>query len=114
MDYQWNVFWAELDPVKGSEQGGTRPVLVVSNEDINQALPIVAILSITSLKAGRKIYPVEVLLKSSDTGLSQDSIAMAHQIRVISKERLGSMCGSIQSEELKEKIRGVMRLYLGV
>ncbi|MHB1393062.1 MAG: type II toxin-antitoxin system PemK/MazF family toxin, partial [Clostridia bacterium] len=48
--YQWGVFWADLDPAKGSEQAGKRPVLVVSVEEVNQVLPIVTILSVTSVK----------------------------------------------------------------
>jgi len=112
MSYQWNIFWANLDPARGSEQAGKRPVLVISIEEVNQALPIVTVLTITSMKAGRKIYPIEVLVKAVETGLPQDSIVMTHQIRVISKDRLGDSCGSIQSEALKEKIKETVRLYL--
>ena len=60
--FRWSVFLANLDPVIGSEQSKTRPVLVVSEEDINQILPVVNVLPITSRKAGRKIYPNEVLI----------------------------------------------------
>ena len=112
MSYQWNIFWANLDPARGSEQAGKRPVLVISIEEVNQALPIVTVLSITSMKAGRKIYPIEVLIKAVETGLPQDSIVMTHQIRAISKDRLGDSCGSIKSEALKEKIKETVRLYL--
>ncbi|HCT35455.1 MAG TPA: type II toxin-antitoxin system PemK/MazF family toxin [Firmicutes bacterium] len=114
MDYQWNMFWANLNPARGSEQAGMGPVLVISTEEVNQALPIVAVLSITSWKPGRKIYPVEVLAKAADTGLLQDSIVMAHQVRAISKDRLGEICGSIKSEELKNSIQGAVKLYLGL
>ena len=55
--FQWNIFLANLDPVIGSEQGKTRPVLVISEERINQLLPVVNVLPITSRKAGRTIYP---------------------------------------------------------
>ncbi len=112
MNYQWNIFWANLDPSKGSEQAGRRPVLVISLEEVNQALPIVTVLSITSRKSGRKIYPIEVFIKASDSGLSQDSIVMAHQLKAISKDRLGEICGSIKSEELKKKIKEAVKLYL--
>lgn len=110
--YQWGVFWANLDPSKGSEQAGKRPVLVVSSEEVNQALPIVTIVSLTSKKPERKVYPIEVLLSSKDTGLPKDSIAMAHQIRTIAKQRLGDKCGSINDENLRNKIRNAVKVYL--
>jgi mRNA interferase MazF len=110
--YQWNIFWADLDPAKGSEQAGKRPVLVISAEEANLVLPIVAIMAITSLKEGRRIYPIEVLLSANDTGLSKDSIAMAHQIRAISKDRLGDKCGEIKDNSVREQIREAMRVYL--
>ncbi|HHV64896.1 MAG TPA: type II toxin-antitoxin system PemK/MazF family toxin [Peptococcaceae bacterium] len=112
VEYQWGIFWADLEPTKGSEQAGVRPVLVVSSEIMNEALPIVSILALTSLKKGRKIYPIEVLLSSEATGLPQDSIAMAHQIRAISKERLKDKVGYLNSDELKEKVKTAIRTYL--
>ena len=112
MDYQWNIFWADLNPVKGSEQAGKRPVLVISEEAVNQALPIVTIVCLTSLKSGRKVYPIEVLLDQKETNLPQQSIVMAHQIRSISKERLAEKCGSIENEDLKDKIKKAIKLYL--
>ena len=112
MQYQWGIFQANLNPSKGSEQAGIRPVLVVSSEGINQVLPIVTILSVTSLKPGRKVYPTEVLLDSESSGLKKDSLAMAHQIRAISKERIGERIGGIGSDEQKDKIRAAMKVYL--
>jgi mRNA interferase MazF len=55
MIYQWNIFWADLNPIKGSEQSGRRPVLVISEEVVNQVLPIVTVVCLTSFKDGRKI-----------------------------------------------------------
>jgi len=110
--YQWGIYWADLYPTKGSEQAGTRPVLVVSAEEVNQPLPIVTVLSLTSAKPGRKVYPVEVYLSSKVTGLPQDSIAMAHQIRAIAKERLKERCGVINSEDIKEQVRKAIKIYL--
>ena len=51
-----------MDPVNGSEQAEVRPVLVISAEEVNKALPVVTIVSLTSVKPGRKVYPIEVLL----------------------------------------------------
>lgn len=110
--FQWGVFWADLDPTKGSEQSGVRPVLVISAEEVNNALPVVTVISLTSFKPGRKVYPIEVLLSSESTGLPKDSIAMAHQIRAISKERLREKCGEISSDEIRTKIKDSIRIYL--
>ena len=112
VDYQWGIFWTDLDPSKGSEQAGKRPVLVVSIEEVNQVLPIVTILSVTSVKPGRKIYPTEVFLSVKDSGLSKDSIVMSHQIRAISKERLNGKCGYISDENIKEQVRNIIKKYL--
>lgn len=111
-NYQWCIFWADLNPTKGSEQSGFRPVLVISSEEANQVLPVVTIMSITSYKKERKVYSIEALLESSKTGLPKDSIAMAHQIRTISKERLEEKCGEIKSESVKHTINNAIRKYL--
>ncbi len=112
MNYQWNIFWANLNPIKGSEQAGVRPVLVISEEAVNQALPIVTIVCLTSYKQGRKIYPIEVLLEPMDSQLPNSSIVMPHQMRSIAKERLSEKCGFVQHEEIKEKIKKAIKLYL--
>jgi len=111
-EMQWKIYWASLDPVRESEQAGTRPVIVISPEEINVFLPIVAVIPLTSLKAGRRIYPTEALLLKSVTGLEKDSIAMSHQIRVISKARLLKQCGVIDSEDIKNTIRSIVKLFL--
>jgi len=112
VNYQWGIFWADLNPSKGSEQAGQRPVLVISADEANQVLPIITILSLTSMKQDRNIYPTETYLKVKDTGLSKDSIAMAHQIRAISKERLGKKCGTIKDQQLQTEIRNSLKIYL--
>jgi mRNA interferase MazF len=114
VNYQWNIFWADLDPSRGSEQAGRRPVLVISAEQANQSLPIVTVLSITSVKPGRKVYPVETFLGASLSGLPKDSIAMAHQIRAISKDRLGDKCGGIEDEGIKGEIQAAIKIYLDI
>ena len=61
--YQWSIFLASLDPTTGSEQAGRRPVLVISRERLNQVLPVVNALPLTSRKSPQRIiYPNEVLL----------------------------------------------------
>ena len=83
MNYRWNVFMADLNPVIGSEQGFTRPVLVISEERINQILPVVNVLPITSRKSGRVVYPNEVLLNAGTAGLRVESLLLCHQIRTL-------------------------------
>jgi mRNA interferase MazF len=114
VEYQWGIFWANLNPVKGSEQAGKRPVLIISAEEVNQVLPVVTVIALTSVKEDRKIYPTEVFLSASDTGLPKDSIAMAHQIRSVAKERLQQKSGHITSIEVREKIKIIIRLYLDI
>jgi len=89
--FQWAVMEAILDPVAGAEQKGTRPVLIVSNEEFNQVMPNVTVLPLTSTK--RRLYPSEVLLPQGKAGQPLDSIIMAHQIRTISKQRLKGLLG---------------------
>jgi mRNA interferase MazF len=84
--YQWHIFMASLDPVTGSEQAGTRPVLVISRKSRNQLLPVVNVVPLTSRKSSaRRIYPNEVLLSAGMAGLSADPIALCYQIRTLDK-----------------------------
>jgi len=98
MNFKWGIFIADLNPVQGSEQKGTRPVIVVSDEDFNRLMPVETILPVTSLKEGRRVYPNEVLLKQGVGGLAQDSIILAHQIRTVSKKRLKDSIGFINTQ----------------
>ncbi|MCL5770887.1 MAG: type II toxin-antitoxin system PemK/MazF family toxin [Actinobacteria bacterium] len=112
IEYQWKIFWAGLDPVKDSEQSGIRPVIVISSEDINNSVSVVGVLPLTSMKEGRKIYPIEVFLPMDKTGLNKDSISMSHQIKVISKNRLIKKCGEILTVEIKEEIKKSIKTFL--
>nr|QNO53740.1 hypothetical protein ONPGGGGH_00039 [Methanosarcinales archaeon ANME-1 ERB6] len=114
MEYRWHVFLANLDPVIGSEQGRTRPVLVISEEAINQILPVVNILPITSRKTGRRIYPNEVLIPVGTGGLEQESIILCYQIRTLDKKRLIREIGKIDELELQESIIDALCFQLGI
>ncbi len=103
MPLQWAVVEADLDPVRGAEQRGLRPVLVVSNEQFNQAIPNVTVLPMTSTR--RRLYPAEVLLPKGRAGQPLDSIIMAHQIRTISRERLRRHVGSLDDAALRQAVR---------
>lgn len=74
---RWSVWRANLDPVVGSEQGRARPVLVISATPLNDILPVVNVLPITSRKADRRIYPNEALppTERRDLRLSQSCCA---------------------------------------
>ena len=117
MMYKWNIFLADLNPVIGSEQKGTRPVLIVSDEDYSTLMPVVTILPITSLKSKRRIYVNEVLINAeqeSKMGLTGDSIILAHQIRTISKKRLINNIGKIEDLEIKYRIDEALRIHLNL
>jgi len=103
--YQWHVFLASLDPGKGSEQGGKRPVLVISQERINQLLPVVNVIPLTSKKFDSNvIYPNEVLLSANVTGLKVDSIALCYQIRTLDKSRLERDFGELYCTRAQLKL----------
>jgi mRNA interferase MazF len=109
---QWGLYRVALDPVVGSEQAGTRPVLVVSRESVNRVLPIVAVVPLTSRKPGRRVYSTEVLLPAGAAGQPDESIAMAHQVRTISSSRLRQRLGHLDSAELRAEVRAALTLYL--
>lgn len=114
MNYKWGIFIADLNPVQGSEQKGTRPVIVISDEDFNKLMPVVTVLPVTSLKEGRRVYPNEVLLKQGTGGLAQDSIILAHQIRTISKDRLRDSIGFINNHSTHDAINDALRVHLNL
>ncbi|PWB74475.1 MAG: type II toxin-antitoxin system PemK/MazF family toxin [Holophagae bacterium] len=112
LPYQWSVFVVDLDPAVGSEQVGRRPVLVVSREVANAALPVVTALPLTTLREGRRIYPNEVVLPAGTAGLDRDSVVMAHQIRTLSKQRLGALLGRIDDPLLRTAVRAALHVQL--
>lgn len=110
MRYQWHIFLASLDPTKGSEQAGRRPVLVISQERINELLPVVNVIPLTSRKSpSRVIYPNEVLLPSGVAGLKADSIALCYQIRTLDKSRLEQDLGELADASLRQRILEAIR-----
>ena len=82
---RWSIYRANLDPAIGSEQGKSRPVLIISEDAVNDVLNIVNIIPITSRKPGRRIYPNETLISADTYGLSNESIVLCHQIRTLDK-----------------------------
>jgi mRNA interferase MazF len=96
------IYDARLEPVEGSEQGGTRPVIIVSRDVINAYSPVVLAVPCTTYQANKRVYPTQVLIKASDGGLTNDSIAMADQVRVLSKTRLLQLRGTLSNEAITQ------------
>ncbi len=111
---KWSIWRAGLDPVIGSEQGKTRPVIIISEDDVNELLNIVNIIPITTRKKGRNIYPNEVLLPAEKYGLDYESIALCHQIRTIDKRRLIRHFGNISEEDVQNLIIEAICFQLGI
>ena len=111
---RWSIWKASLDPVVGSEQGRTRPVLVISESALNDILPVVNVIPLTSRKPGRRIYPNEVLLISGAAGLTEDSLALTYQIRTLDKRRLLRSYGKLDDPTLRGKILAALCFQLGI
>lgn len=115
MTYQWHIYTASLDPTQGAEQAGVRPVLVVSRERINELLPVVNVIPLTSRKSTRRtVYPNEVLLPAGIAGLRMDSIALCYQVRTLDKSRLGSSWGEVTDTTLRQQIQEALRFQLDI
>jgi mRNA interferase MazF len=111
---KWTIYRANLDPTIGSEQGKTRPVLVISEDEINDLLNVVNIIPITSRKKGRGIYPNEALVLANNFGLENESIILCHQIRTIDKVRLSKVYGEISDIKLQNEIVDSLCFQLGI
>jgi mRNA interferase MazF len=108
---KWSIYWTSLDPTIGSEQAGMRPSLIISNDIVNEVLPVVTVLPLSSIKKSNRIYPTEVFLPRELSLLPKDSVIMIHKIRTISKERIGPKCGDINNEKIRSNIKDVLRQY---
>lgn len=89
-----DIYYADLSPVVGSEQGGVRPVLIVQNDVGNKYSPTVIAAAITSQKEKAKL-PTHIKLNSQNCGLSRDSVVLLEQIRTIDKKRLKERMGNL-------------------
>ncbi len=95
------IYFAQLNPVVGSEQGGIRPVVVVQNDIGNQYSPTTIILAITS-QINKAKLPTHIELKAETYGLERDSVILAEQIRTIDKARLKQRIAVLQEETMKK------------
>ncbi|MCW2276698.1 type II toxin-antitoxin system PemK/MazF family toxin [Heliophilum fasciatum] len=106
------VYYAELNPVVGSEQGGTRPVLIVQNDIGNQYSPTTIVAAITSQISKAKL-PTHVEVPARRSGLDRDSVVLLEQIRTIDKTRLREKIG-VLDEEMMHKVAQALEISLGL
>ena len=94
-----DIFYADLSPVIGSEQGGLRPVLIVQNDVGNRYSPTVIAAAITS-KMGKTKLPTHIDVVAKEVGLAKDSVILLEQIRTIDKQRLKEKMGHLDDETM--------------
>lgn len=109
---QWQLYFMNLNPVIGSEQAGVRPGIVISADYTNE-LNQVTVIPLTSMKKSyTTIYPNEVLLPKEISKLPKDSVALAHQIRAVDKQRLFNFVGTLTDAEYIKKIQEAIKFQL--
>lgn len=96
-----DIYYADLSPVVGSEQGGVRPVLIVQNDVGNRFSPTVIAAAITSQRAKANL-PTHIMLHTQNTGLSKDSVVLLEQVRTIDKHRLKERMGRVDSVSMTQ------------
>ncbi|MGE5372112.1 MAG: type II toxin-antitoxin system PemK/MazF family toxin [Solirubrobacterales bacterium] len=106
------IYFAQLNPVIGSEQGGIRPVLVVQNDIGNQYSPTTIVLAITS-QINKAKLPTHVELRANRFGLDKDSVILAEQVRTIDKARLKQRIAFLD-EDFMARVDQAMEISLGL
>lgn len=101
-----DIFYAELSPVVGSEQGGVRPVLVIQNDIGNKYSPTIIISAITS-QINKAKLPTHVEIKANEFGLTKDSVVLLEQIRTIDKKRLREKIGTFDKKMMSKVNRAI-------
>ncbi len=101
-----DIYYADLSPVVGSEQGGIRPVLIVQNDVGNKYSPTVIAAAITSQKEKSKL-PTHITLESEGCGLSKESVVLLEQIRTIDKRRLKERMGQLDDGSMQRVDRAL-------
>ena len=108
-----DMYYADLSPVIGSEQGGIRPVLVIQNNTGNKYSPTVIVSAITSQLNKNKL-PTHIELDSKNFGLKADSVVLTEQIRTIDKSRLKEKIGHIDDSRIMNKINNALGVSFGL
>ena len=96
-----DIFYADLSPVVGSEQGGIRPVLIVQNDTGNKHSPTVIAAAITS-QTGKARLPTHITLAAGSVGLPKDSIVLLEQVRTLDKRRLREHMGRVDDRVMRQ------------
>ena len=107
-----DIFFADLSPVIGSEQGGVRPVIVIQNDVGNKYSPTVIVAAITS-QINKAKLPTHVEIKAGDHGLNKDSVILLEQLRTVDKRRLKERIGRMEAEAMK-KVNEALVISLGI
>jgi len=106
------IYFAQLNPVIGSEQGGIRPVLVVQNDVGNQYSPTTIVLAITS-QINKAKLPTHVEIKAEEYPLERDSVILSEQIRTIDKSRLKQRI-AVLNEEMMNRVDRALAISIGL
>lgn len=107
-----DIYYADLSPVVGSEQGGIRPVIVVQNDIGNKYSPTIIVCAITS-QINKAKLPTHIEVKAGNFGLAKDSVILLEQIRTIDKRRLKEKVGRCD-DSVMERIDRVLQISLGM
>ena len=107
-----DLFFADLSPVVGSEQGGVRPVLVVQNDVGNKYSPTIIVAAVTS-QTGKAKLPTHVQLNATQGGLSKDSVVLLEQLRTIDKQRLKERIGTLNESQIPD-VEKALSVSLGI
>jgi len=107
-----DIFYGDLSPVIGSEQGGVRPVLIIQNDIGNKYSPTVIVAAITS-QINKAKLPTHVELEAFKYGITKDSVILLEQIRTIDKRRLKEKIGHL-SEELMKQVDTAIQISFGL
>ncbi len=107
-----DIFYADLSPVVGSEQGGTRPVLIVQNDTGNRHSPTVIAAALTSQTNKAKL-PTHIELSGKSVGLTKDSVVLLEQIRTIDKRRLREHMGRLD-EGMMNRVDNAIAVSFGL
>lgn len=108
-----DIYYADLSPVVGSEQGGVRPVLIVQNDTGNRYSPTVIAAAITSQVNKARAWPTHIELSAQKYGLTKDSVVLLEQIRTLDKRRLREKMGRLDTE-LMEKVDSAIAVSFGL
>mgnify|MGYP005786250681 FL=1 len=108
-----DMFYADLSPVVGSEQGGIRPVLIIQNDLGNKYSPTVIAAAITSQTNKAKL-PTHIELGENTSGLKSNSVVLAEQIRTIDKSRLKEKIGHIEDSKIINQLNNALGVSFGL